>query len=112
MCRWSEGAEPEIRHFGHNGLGVCRAFSALHDQYLAAQVSHELTQAPVIVVKEVIPVKGKSGTVYEPHFQIAKWVQRSESFNDFLPVPVTERGDAYEDAPQGSNGGGNEDLPF
>ena len=105
--------EGEIRHFGHSSMIVYKAFSALHDAFLAAPEAKDTTKSPVLRVERVEPVTGKHGKNYEPKFALGRFTDRPEEFDDHQPEPVF----AEEFAPAGSNNRhpdstGEDDLPF
>lgn len=107
--------EGEIRHFGHSSATVYRAFSGLHDGFLACPQAADRNLSPVVRVAEILPVKGRQGvTNYEPVFAIVKWADRPFDFDEHQPaaeVPATSNpgfASPGNEAPLPSD----EELPF
>lgn len=73
----------EVRRFSHSAGGVYKAFSTLHDAYLASPEAVDAGKAPVVVVVKTEAIKSiKNGSInHYPVFSIVKWVDRPFEFD-------------------------------
>lgn len=92
-----------VREFGSTSNGAIIAIKELHEAF---EASPEAAQGlvPVVKCENIIPVKSKFGTNYQPEFKITKWVPRPEALplataKAEVPPPVTTSATARSPEP-------------
>ena len=117
LIKMSEKEGGEVRHFSHSAQCVLIAFDQLHDLFLEAPESKDMSKCPVIGVNRTEAIKGSQGsTNYAPVFQIVKWIDRPAEFDDH-PVQGVPKGDAAaaaweSKASEAAAPVDDEDVPF
>jgi len=70
-------------------VGAWNAVNALHDAYIREAPKHP-SEAPVVVLHDIVERRYTSGTSFEPSFVITEWVPRPADLDDEAKVPFLD----------------------
>jgi hypothetical protein len=77
-----------LREFSSTSNGAIIAMRALYDEQFEKAPERLQGKVPVVKCEQVLPVKSKFGTNYEPVLKIVKWVERPPGLPQSSPEPA------------------------
>jgi hypothetical protein len=78
-----------VHEFMSTSVGAWNAVNALHDAYIREAPKHP-SEAPVVVLHDIVERRYTSGTSFEPSFVITEWVPRPADLDDEAKVPFLD----------------------